>query len=244
MKRFIIVSLLLGLVSLASCDHFYEVESRSYIFSYVEYVGVELRSDYDVASTDVSRLQRTKSSQMTYRNRTGKITLTFKAGKIVNFWSEGEDKELYQEFCEKNNDVSFNKKIIINSKTATPASFLDGASASYPNISSVDFYCDKAFDENHPAGSSLNDIVEVKDLLSLRQYINSGYKDFGDGYKGMISDLSSKDIDLLLCESWDCRFVSFPENLEQVYKITVAVTFETGDTYSDTISILFAPETE
>lgn len=79
----------------------------------------------------------------------------------------GPGDEKYRDLCRKHGDVGYNRKI----------AYLSGRDVVYnaSDLLSVKVYSDRDFDAEHPAGSSLADIVRFLSC-SPKEYIASGYK--------------------------------------------------------------------
>ena len=75
--------------------------------------------------------------------------------------------EKYRDLCRKHGDVGYNRKI----------AYLSGRNVVYnaSDLLSVKVYSDRDFDAEHPAGSSLADIIRFLSC-SPKEYIASGYK--------------------------------------------------------------------
>lgn len=73
------------------------------------------------------------------------------------------EKEGYEALCEKYNDLSYNRKIVPNSKIALGRDY-----------TAIHVVCDKAIDDAHPAGASLNNIIKLC-AVSYSDFIASGY---------------------------------------------------------------------
>ena len=105
-----------------------------------------------------------------------KITLVRNEGDAVcidvksDFDAQGcyrPGDEKYRDLCRKHGDVGYNRKI----------AYLSGRDVVYnaSDLLSVKVYSDRDFDAEHPAGSSLADIVRFLSC-SPKEYIASGYK--------------------------------------------------------------------
>lgn len=164
------------------------------------------------------------------------MLLTFE-GREVGSMAQN-DREAYTRLCEKYNDLAFNRMIVPNSTRALAE-----------NISAVDIVCDKAIDEDHPAGASLRDAVKVY-AASFNEFIESGYVKFfpfPHDYQGLgfyngegaspvcklLSDLAANDLRLAEPRLY-LRFVNGLPAGEYVF--TVTVTTETGK-LSENISV-------
>lgn len=105
---------------------------------------------------------------------------------------------------------------------------------------------DKDFDENHPAGTRLDDIVFFSAGTPF-PFIKSGYKDwnertdsyFDGGYtiiEGLLSELNPDDLVLLNTEYMYIDFPKKPKEKEQ--SITIRVFFKNGKVLSSTKKII------
>lgn len=70
--------------------------------------------------------------------------------------------EKYNELCRKHDDLSYNDRITS-----------EHACCAY-DFASISFVCTKVWDEAHPAGKPLDDIVRM-DAWSYYPYVRSGY---------------------------------------------------------------------
>lgn len=137
-------------------------------------------------------------------------------GEEITAWDRNK-KDEFKKLCEKFGDMSFNR----NNVPGSPNAVSD-------MIESMDITCDIPFDEKHPAGSSLCDIVTVE-IESYREFIQSGYKlpsmcehlsffadEVGDKLAGPVSK------EFKLC---------FPEKLSSLapFEMTLKVKTETGE---------------
>ncbi len=87
--------------------------------------------------------------------------------------SEGAEKVKYDSLCKEHNDISYNRKV--NVKVEGPGI----ATVSATDFTGIDISSNQDFDTEHPAGSSLKDIVRFVSF-SPKRFIDSGYKDRSD----------------------------------------------------------------
>lgn len=92
--------------------------------------------------------------------------------KTYSLHSTGAEKERYNQLCQKHKDVSYNQKRLIGS-------VLDIESVTYNDcdFTEITVTADKDFDESHPAGTNLSDIVRFMTWFPDR-YIQSGYSNY------------------------------------------------------------------
>jgi len=86
-----------------------------------------------------------------------------------SFKSKGENKKIYDELCKIHNDLSYNQK---RSYIVAPL----WGRCSAIDFREIDVVSDKDFDAEHPAGTSLKDIVRFVSV-SPKKFIDSGYKE-------------------------------------------------------------------
>lgn len=106
---------------------------------------------------------------------------------ITAYWlhSTGPDKERYEQLCKKHNDLTYNRyrslsHIPYESVTYNACDFTD-----------INITTDKDFDQNHPAGTDLADIVRFMSW-SPNKYILSGYKQYYHYKKSDVSEIFDK----------------------------------------------------
>ena len=92
--------------------------------------------------------------------------------KTCSLHSTGAEKERYDQLCQKHKDVSYNQKRSIGG-------VLDIESVTYNDcdFTEITVTADKDFDESHPAGTNLSDIVRFMTWSPYR-YILSGYSKY------------------------------------------------------------------
>jgi hypothetical protein len=101
--------------------------------------------------------------------------IEFRSGLIkknYSWISEGNDKIVYDSLCHAHNDISYNKK---RDYIAYP----HWGEASTLCINGINIISNTDFDQNHPAGASLNNIVRLVSY-SPKKFIDSGYIDTFD----------------------------------------------------------------
>lgn len=145
MKRAIFLSFILIFLCQACSRTSYKF-FRSYITKYKLYEDIEL--DTTMAGNIVIRGH--------------KIT------EHYSYDSDGNNRERYDELCKLHNDISYNTK---RSYMASP---LWGV-CSAVDFKSISVISDSDFDDAHPKGTTLNDIVKFVSN-SPKKFIDSNYK--------------------------------------------------------------------
>jgi len=154
MKRLILLSLVTALLY-QSCDRARYHVFRSYITecSYSENIQLKITSNGNIVIyRDYRNIEKNKIKTATY-----------------SFSSKGEEKKKYDEFCKIHNDMSYNQK---RSYIVDPL----WGKCSAIDFQEIEVVSDKDFDTEHPAGTSLKDIVRFVSI-SPKKFIDSGYKE-------------------------------------------------------------------
>ena len=153
MKRLILLSISAMLLS-TGCDVSKTRLFKSYITEYSYDKNIELKIT-------------NKGNIAIYRKYTSEDDLIKTAS--YSFKSKGEEKKRYDELCKIHNDLSYNKK---RSYIVVPIWGICSAI----DFREIDVISDKDFDSEHPAGTSLKDIVRFVSV-SPKKFIDSGYKE-------------------------------------------------------------------
>ena len=153
MKRLILLSIAAMLLS-TGCDVSKTRLFKSYITEYSYNKNIELKIT-------------NKGNIAIYRKYTSEDDHIKTAS--YSFKSKGEEKKRYDELCKIHNDLSYNKK---RSYIVVPIWGICSAI----DFREIDVISDKDFDSEHPAGTSLKDIVRFVSV-SPKKFIDSGYKE-------------------------------------------------------------------
>ena len=199
MKR-IILFLLIATPLLSACHGGFRINRTSYVQAYTEY-----------SARLLVNLQ-TKDNSVT-----GFYVSAIPQGRYADIRSEGEDKEWFDELCEQHSDISYNY--------SGPNIGYDWVYEFYPwcispDISAVDVITERYFDNNHPAGSSIADCLDVT-FESANRFIQEGYpKGRENDHIGIITKVL-KDVlpeDLVLLVNVEhlltFSFRTYPEDTE------------------------------
>jgi hypothetical protein len=128
-----------------SCDKVEYEMFRSYITDYYDY------NKLDLEINDVGNI----------------VIVGVDQKALCGYKSKGKEKELFDSLCIIHNDMNYNQKI----------GFIAAPGWGYQfkgDLISIDVVSNKNFDEQHPANSSLNDVVRFLSI-SLNRYIMSDY---------------------------------------------------------------------
>ncbi|MDO4726911.1 MAG: hypothetical protein Q4A56_06815 [Porphyromonadaceae bacterium] len=181
------------------------------------------------------------------------------SGEHYSWYSEGKEKEKYEELCQIHNDVSYNKK---REYHHTP----EWGACSAIDFISIDVVSDSDFDDTHSKGVSLKDIVRFVSI-SPKKFIDSKYSDTFDwetdkpeifkqdsiinriyhiyekqNYFPINKLLSEVGVDeMQLLPLTDYGFLVFDKEptLEKEHTLTITIKTRNGKTYVKTIKKTF-----
>ena len=153
MKRLILLSIAVVLL-LLGCDRAKTVLFRSYITIYYYSKNIQLKITDD---GNIAIYKKYTSEDVNIKTAS------------YSFKSKGEEKKKYDELCKIHNDMSYNQK---RSYIVAPL----WGRCSAIDFREIDVISDKDFDSEHPAGTSLKDIVRFVSV-SPKKFIDSGYKE-------------------------------------------------------------------
>ena len=153
MKRLILLSIVAMLLYIG-CDRAKTVLFRSYINMYDYSENIQLKI---TEAGNIAIYQKYTSEDDNIKTAS------------YSFKSKGENKKIYDELCKIHNDLSYNQK---RSYIVAPL----WGRCSAIDFREIDVISDKDFDAEHPAGTSLKDIVRFVSV-SPKKFIDSGYKE-------------------------------------------------------------------
>ena len=146
MKRLILLSIVTALLY-QSCDRARYHVFKSYVTRYCKFEDIGIDT--------------TKAGNIIIRGK-GRV-------KHYSWRDEGGEKTTYEALCRKHNDLTYNKK---REYRLSP----EWGVCSAVDFREIDIVSDKDFDAEHPAGTSLKDIVRFVSI-SPKKFIDSGYKE-------------------------------------------------------------------
>ncbi len=155
MKKIVIVLGIMAIfILLQNCVN-YDVVYRSFVTTYL----VLSDNDIDLRNTKAGNIVITRDLDVN--------------SMYVSYNSNGKEKELYDKLCKEHNDMTYNNK---RNKKVHGSGI---ATVSATDFTGIDISSNQDFDTEHPAGSSLKDIVRFVSF-SPKRFIDSGYKDRSD----------------------------------------------------------------
>ena len=146
MKRLILLSIVTALLY-QSCDRARYHVFKSYVTRYCKFEDIGIDT--------------TKAGNIIIRGK-GRV-------KHYSWRDEGGEKTTYEALCRKHNDLTYNKKREYHLRP-------EWGVCSAVDFREIDIVSDKDFDSEHPAGTSLKDIVRFVSV-SPKKFIDSGYKE-------------------------------------------------------------------
>ncbi|MDO4726913.1 MAG: hypothetical protein Q4A56_06825 [Porphyromonadaceae bacterium] len=179
--------------------------------------------------------------------------------KDYSWLSEGKEKEKYEELCRIHNDVSYNKK---REYHHTP----EWGACSAIDFISIDVVSESDFDEAHPKGVSLKNIVRFVSF-SLKKHIDSKYsatfdweKDKPEIFKQdssiklpyhisdkqnyfpidkLLSEVGIDEMQLLPLTNYGFLVFDKEPTLEKEHTLTITIKTRNGKTFVKTIKKVF-----
>ena len=207
--------LLASLLLICNCTRVTHVYSDSYIMYYNIHDGIKLMYG-----------ERVKGEYWLYLS-------PLQPTRIVSYESKNKDKLIYDELCVKHNDLSYCREVPFYNG-------IGGAIASYPDYTSVSITSNSNYDEEHPAGTPLNDII-ICEYCSSYLYVIGGYADES------LLDVKTKPLlevtadDLAMLGRLNFFFTQNPDTSGR-HDITVSVTTDDGRTFTATCTMDFNEE--
>ena len=216
-KKFIFTAIAISCLCIAGCwiGDFYY--SRSFINAFQLYDGIKVR--------------RATINSTKWINIYGTTT------KEVGLLSKGSDKDLFDDLCDLYGDNTYNREVAIPG---------DGYyTANHPPCAGLDVISNKDFDAEHPAGTSLADIMTIQ-YRSAVKFIENGYKDKKDYMEDIrkpLDELQPTDLTLSIRNIF-LIFDKEPDVLE-THGLTFFWTTTEGITYTTSFNYDFTlPEGE
>jgi hypothetical protein len=223
MKKILLVLLIAG--GLTSCFKEEKEFTRSYVLSYYGMDNIDLGGNYYEKTIYI---------------------LTFTRYELGHYKSTGAKKQVYDALCEKHGDMTFlREQVTWGPGGPVTVEFLG------IDFLSIDITSDSAFDEEHPAGVSLGDIV-LFNSYSVKPYIDSGYTSTYDNdvyhpVNKHLSDLTQDDLILIgkyKYSSGDPDYIgklTFDKEptLSKIHTFTVTMTADDGRVFTDSIEMTF-----
>jgi hypothetical protein len=207
-------------------QYYCDVYTRSYIMGYMEPTGIwiDLVGHYGPAQLHE------------------RILLRVYGKKLGNYTDTGEKQQAYDALCEEHRDMDFNRtRSLPCDSNGTPLYVLY---ASNVDPVAINVTSDADYDNDHPAGSSLNDIFTLCGR-SNQTYIDGGYIETDECYiEKNLSEITAEDLIFSTSGSHysvgiaGLRLDALP-TLSKVHNFTITVTFERGKVFSETIEMVF-----
>lgn len=148
-----IVLLILPMIGLSGCCGSVLRNCPAYVTTYMDIKAISLEATSSRIVINVRPVQTDRAKRYT-------------------FLMDGKDAFKYESLCRKHNDLSYNQKVgVINNVDFSGSCYIS------EDFTEITVTSDKDFDENHPAGESLNDLCRFISF-SPYKFISSGYRDY------------------------------------------------------------------
>lgn len=179
-----------------------------------------------------------------FETPSGNIVVNYGETNLICDWkSKGRQKELYDSLCRANNDISYNKEISYYPDPHAGDGVID---LSINRVAKIDVTSNADFDEQHPAGTSLNDIIRFMGI-SVYEFLQSNYRyshnwdikpegfedelysysqSFHSPVTGLLSELQTDDM-ILLDNVGLLHFEKVP-TLSKTHELIITVTLDNG----------------
>lgn len=153
--------------------------------------------------------------------------------------------EGFDELAKKNNDEGYEWDVlVVYDLLGETAKSINCHMALERGVKSIDVVSDSDFDKDHPAGTSLNDVVKFYGT-NYSQYLTSNVNkkkvDITNYYLGdfnkLCSEITESDLKII-GPSIVLEFIKQP-TLTKQQKLTIKITDTNGEVYSDTVEVNF-----
>lgn len=203
---------------------------RSYIMTYYDFEALELTLSMD-GEIIINE----------YPNEGVDGVLGSRNKWLGSYNSTGAMKVAYDALCEKHNDMEYNRDFVVFDGFGPHHTYGLGV-----DFTSIDIVSNADFDDEHPAGSSLGNIVAFRSL-SLKPFIDSNYTIEGDTperytvIQGLLFELTPEQLVLLGRRYGDLATLSFEKEptLSKTHTFTVTMTADDGRVFKDTVEMTF-----
>ena len=155
-----------------------------------------------------------------------------------SYKSTGKDKDVYDALCAKHNDLNYNRSTRVPGSGNYPGRFAEYYHSAYwKDFVGINVVSDNDFDEAHPAGTSLNDVMGCV-CRTLWPYVKGGYvhvegetydEDCCTIYLPTLTDLP-EDV-FCLVNDLNIFFTFVPESAMGTHNLTITLTADDGTIY-------------
>ena len=235
MKRLILLSIVTALLY-QSCDRARYHVFKSYVTRYCKFEDIGIDT--------------TKAGNIIIRGK-GRV-------KHYSWRDKGGEKTTYEALCRKHNDLTYNKK---REYRLSP----EWGVCSAIDFKEIDVVSNKDFDSEHPAGTSLKDIVRFVSV-SPKKFIDSGYKETFNWRRnrpeifkkdsiiqimflsetesyfpinGLLKDIGTDEMQMLPVNTHGILFFDKEPTAEKEYTLTVTIYTREGKKFVRTITKVF-----
>ena len=162
-----------------------------------------------------------------YRYATRAFYVTFGGELVYDGKRNSDDPDKFHELAQKYGDISYNRRVV---------PFRNNALAN--ELTGISVVSDSDYDESHPAGTQLDDIIYFNGE-SFYSFVSSGYRgQESTFFDKPLNELLAEDMKLLDIDDMWFRF-STPPTASQEHNITLTITDADGNTFTATKFIGF-----
>ncbi len=221
MKKYILIIPLL--ILFIGCNVQTTQKFRSYVTKYHKY-DIKLYVDTGIPITS-------------YQTMYGSIRICSKTRdsfKTYTWKSKGKDKLIFDSLSRIHNDMAYNKERSYIEEPHWGHCF-------YYDIASIDVVSEEDFDNNHPKGSSLKDVIRFH-FSSLKKFIVAGYPedDNNNPKAGKSNDKKLSEIgtnEMAILKSVFGQFLGYfifdtTPTLSKTHHLTFTFHYTNGETYT------------
>ncbi len=214
-----VLPIIILLLVLGSCNRVYHYYSYSYVLQYDEIEDFQPKVYKRQYTDDIDPYC---------------IELRFSSSRSASFLSESQDRAWYYQQSIENCDTSYNREVglILDMIYSDNISWSD-------NLVSINVVSDKDFDSDHPAGTSLNDLIYIR-YTSAYKYINNDYDDSftPEPEEEYLSEIDQNDLKILVYETPRLSFARLSDSRE-THTLSITVMLDDGRKFTSDVNYSF-----
>lgn len=239
-KSFLSLALLVVIVLLSGCPSDKglaphqippgeKIRSNSFISQYTTFDSIDIRCIYRLDSFSIYFWPEFSWPYLT----------------DYNIFSQGEGAQEFDKLAAKHNDTTYKGLIRY---LVQPRYIMFENHSTIVDIESISVTSTEDWDEAHPAGTQLNDLITYA-AAPIQQFINSNYdkekylsSPYGNVYRRNLAEMTGpKDFYLALAKGIILEFGTVPQT-ERVQHFTVTLTFDDGTVITKNTAFYFGKD--
>lgn len=127
-----------------------------------------------ITTSYVPEYRHLSDINVTWTGSVLRLSPVYGPGYVCNAFSRGDKRALFDSLAQKNHDTGYNGPVTWECQDTRHSDTTFVCFAPDINIVSVDVVCAEAYDAEHPAGSSLSDIIYLRGNI-LAGWVSGGY---------------------------------------------------------------------